>query len=214
MIKQVIKQKFNKDEIKSLPTIEFQGRIFVINNIFDTKKAVDYLMGQNILGIDTETKPSFKKGQKNKVALLQIATHDTAFLFQLKFTGFTDDIVKLLENKNITKVGLSLKDDLRALGERRQFTPVNFVDIQDEVRNLGIDDLSLQKIYANLFAKKISKRKQLSNWNAEILDEGQKKYAALDAVACIEIYEKLQELKNTHNYSLERYITTKTEKDK
>ena len=72
MIKQVIKQKFNKDEIKSLPTIEFQGRIFVINNIFDTKKAVDYLMGQNILGIDTETKPSFKKGQKNKVALLQI----------------------------------------------------------------------------------------------------------------------------------------------
>ena len=65
-----------------------------------------------------------------------------------------------------------------------------------------------------MFAKKISKRKQLSNWNAEILDEGQKKYAAFDAVACIEIYEKLQELKKTHNYSLERYITTKTEKDK
>lgn len=202
---QVIQQRFDKNSIAQLPTEVFKGRIIVVNRISDAKKAVNYLMQQPILGFDTETKPSFKKGKIHKVALLQVSTHDTAFLFQLNAIGITDDIVKLLEDKNITKVGLSLSDDMRALSYRRKFREGNFIDIQSLVKKIGIEDLSLQKIYANLFGMKISKSKQLSNWNTEILDDKQKKYAALDAYACIRIYEKITEMIDSNNYILQNH---------
>ncbi len=200
---QIILQRFDKESIASLPTEVFKGKIIVINRISDVKKAVNYLLQQPILGFDTETKPSFKKGRVNKVALLQVSTHDIAFLFQLNAIGITDDIIKLLEDKKITKVGLSLSDDMRALSQRRKFKQGDFIDIQEIVKKIGIEDMSLQKIYANLFGKKISKSKQLSNWNTEILDDKQKKYAALDAYACICIYEKIMELLASHNYILQ-----------
>ena len=203
MMVQVIRQKIDKDFVAKLPTEVFKGRIIVINHVSDTKKAVNYLLKQPILGFDTETKPSFKKGRSNKVALLQVASHDTAFLFQLNATGITDDIVRLLEDEKILKVGLSLSDDLRALSLRRKFKPGQFVEIQSLVKEIGIQDLSLQKIYANLFGMKISKTKQLSNWNTEVLDDRQKKYAALDAYACIRIYEKIIDLQKNNNYILE-----------
>lgn len=203
MTQQIIQQRFDKTTLTSLPVEVFKGKIVVIKRISDVKKAVSYLMQQQILGFDTETKPSFKKGKTNKVALLQVATHDVAFLFQLNSIGITDDIVKLLEDNTITKVGLSLSDDMRALLQRRKFKPGDFVDVQNLVKKIGIEDMSLQKIYANLFGMKISKTKQLSNWNTENLDDKQKKYAALDAYACICIYEKVMELIESHNYILQ-----------
>lgn len=203
---QVIQQKFDKQLLSQLPQEEFQGRIIVVNNLIDAGKAVRYLMEQPIIGIDTETKPVFKKGAANKVALLQVSTHDTAFLFQLRFIGMTDGIVKLMQSKKIKKVGLSLGDDFRALSARRKITPQNVVEIQELVKKVGIEDLSLQKIYANLFGMKISKRKQLSNWNADILDEAQKKYAALDAYACVRIYDRLCELIASHDFVLKPFI--------
>ncbi len=203
MKQQVIQQRYDKTILATLPIEAFKGKIVVINRISDVKKAVSYLMQQQILGFDTETKPSFRKGKTNKVALLQVATHDVAFLFQLNATGITDDIVKLLEDKTITKVGLSLSDDMRALLQRRKFKPGDFIDVQDLVKKIGIEDMSLQKIYANLFGMKISKTKQLSNWNTENLDDKQRKYAALDAYACIRIYEKVMELLESNNYILQ-----------
>lgn len=201
-MKQAIQQKYNKELLKQLENETFVGRIVVVNNLIDLKKAVDYLKMQDLLGIDTETKPSFKKGHVNKVAILQIATLDTAFIFQLKFTELSDELIGLLEDEHICKVGLSLKDDIHMLRQRHGFTPGNFIDIQELVKKLGIEDMSLQKIYANLFDKKISKRKQLSNWNADILDDGQKKYAALDAVACLRIFLKVRELIKNDNYTI------------
>lgn len=201
---QTILNKFDKNIIPQLPTEVFKGNIIVINRISDAKKAINYLMRQPILGFDTETKPSFRKGRLHKVALLQVASHDTAFLFQLNAIGVTDDIVRLLEDTTITKVGLSLSDDMRALSQRRKFKPGVFVEIQTLVKEIGIEDLSLQKIYANLFGMRISKTKQLSNWNTEILDDKQKKYAALDAYACVRIYEKVKELIATGDFIIEK----------
>ena len=202
-MKQVIMQYYDKKNLQLLPTESFEGRIFTISSLRETDRAVEYLTKQSILGIDTETRPSFKKGHVNKVAILQIATEDTAFIFQLKFIGLPDSLIALLENKNVPKVGLSLKDDILMLSKRRRFKPANFIDLQNLVKDIGIQDMSLQKIYANLFGLKISKRKQLSNWNLDVLDDAQKKYAALDAVACIRIYNKINQLKQTNDYILE-----------
>ncbi len=193
---------FDKGKIGSLPQALFEGRIVVILSPGETEKAVDYLLSQPILGIDTETRPSFKKGHRHKVSLLQVSTHDICFLFRLNHTGLTPSLIRLLEDNTALKVGLSLHDDLQALRQRGNFRAGRFVDLQDHMKELGVEDLSLQKLYANFFNMKISKNQQLSNWEADVLTDRQKKYAATDAWACIKLYEELQALKSSRDYVL------------
>ena len=199
----IIHDKYDKRQIPKLPRVQFQGRIFVIFSQREADRAVDYLMQQDILGFDTETRPSFRKGQIHQVALLQVATHDTCFLFRLNRMGIPPSIQRLLEDQHITKVGLSLQDDLRMLRLRSDFTPGTFIELQKEIKDIGIQDMSLQKIYANLFGGKIAKNQQLSNWEADTLSEAQQRYAATDAWACIRIHEEIRRMKQEQNYHLE-----------
>ena len=192
--------KFDKKSISDLPRVTFPGKIVVVLTESVAQKAVDFLLSADILGIDSETRPVFKKGQHHKVALLQVSTKDVCFLFRLNLIGMPSCIVRLLEDTTILKVGLSLHDDFMMLHQRRDFKIGRFIDLQNMVSEFGIEDLSLQKLYANLFHERITKRQQLSNWEAPILTEQQKIYAATDAWTCIQIYERLQELHKTHNY--------------
>jgi ribonuclease D len=200
----VIRDKYDKKEIQNLPRVLFEGRIIVVFTERDADKAVDYLMKQELLGFDTETRPSFKKGLLFQVALLQVATHDTCFLFRLNRIGLPESIIRLLEDRTITKVGLSLQDDLRQLHARHPFETGTFVELQHEVKEIGIEDNSLQKIYANLFGQKISKGQQLTNWEAEILTEAQQRYAATDAWACIQIHQEVARMKREQDLRLEK----------
>ena len=197
-----IYNKYDKAMIPSLPIAQFPGRIIVILTPGETEKAVRYLLSQPILGFDTETRPSFKRGHQYKVSLLQVSTIDTCFLFRLNHTGLTPAIIQLLEDRTVKKIGLSWHDDLNSLNKIGNFKTGSFIEIQDLVRDLGIEDLSLQKLYANLFNQKISKRQQLSNWETDILTDKQKMYAATDAWACIMIYEEIIRLKESGDYEL------------
>lgn len=199
----IIKEAFDKKEIGALPVASFEGRIIIVQSETESDKAVRYLLSQQILGIDTETRPSFRKGQIHQVALLQVSTVDTCFLFRLNMIGITESIKRLLEDCSVIKVGLSLKDDMHQLSKRADFTPGMFIELQHEVKKIGIKDMSLQKIYANLFSKRISKGQQLSNWEADTLTPQQKAYAATDAWACIMIYNELNELKR-NGYSIDK----------
>ncbi len=183
--------KITKEEISQLETDSFPGRIIIVQNQQDIEKAISYLSDFPILGVDTETRPSFKKGKSYTVALIQIATEDTCFLFRINQTGFTSPLKNLFENPNIIKIGLSLKDDFSMLHKIAPFEPKGFIELQSYVKQFNIEDMSLQKIYAILFGKKISKSQRLSNWEADILTDAQKKYAATDAWACIRIYKSL-----------------------
>jgi ribonuclease D len=197
-----IYNKYDKAMIPSLPIAQFPGRIIVILTPGETEKAERYLLSQPILGFDTETRPSFKRGHQYKVSLLQVSTIDTCFLFRLNHTGLTPAIIQLLEDRTVKKIGLSWHDDLNSLNKIGNFKTGSFIEIQDLVRDLGIEDLSLQKLYANLFNQKISKRQQLSNWETDILTDKQKMYAATDAWACIMIYQEIIKLKESGNYKL------------
>lgn len=201
-MEKLIYDKIDKTYVNTLPRVLFDGRIFVINTASEAEKAVDYLLDQDILGVDTETRPSFRKGRVYTVALLQVSTHDTCFLFRLNLTGITPAIKRLLEDTRIPKIGLSLHDDILSLRKRGEFEPGNFIDLQKHVCELGVADLSLQKIYANLFHQKISKNVRLSNWEADVLNNRQKLYAATDAWACIMIYEELVRLEESGDYTL------------
>jgi len=180
-----------KDEIAGLDVEEFTGRIIPITTEKDADKAVEYLMQFPRVGFDTETRPSFKKGQRYKISLMQIATEEACFLFRLNYIDFPPSLQELLKSYKVMKIGLSLRDDFSAIRKRVDLAPKNFLDLQDFVGKFGIDEASLQKIYAILFNKKISKGQRLTNWEADTLTESQQKYAALDAWACLQIYNQL-----------------------
>ena len=198
-----IKSTITKAEIAQMPIVQFPGRIFVIYTETDAEKAVAYLKSQLIVGVDTETRPSFKRGRSHKVALLQIATADTCFLFRLNQIGMPAILQDFLMGDTL-KIGLSLKDDFMMLSRRKEVHAEegNWIELQDYVGRFGIEDRSLQKIFANLFGKKISKAQRLSNWEAESLSDSQINYAATDAWACVEIYNCLAELERTGDYEV------------
>lgn len=186
--------KISKEQVAELETAVFPGRIIVIQSESEAKKAVSYLEKFELIGFDTETRPSFTKGLVRKIALMQLSTKDTCFLFRLNLINIPECLSRLLIAPEIIKIGLSLKDDFAAIRKRIQLEPKGFIELQSFVKKFGIEDNGLQRIYAILFGKRISKGQRLSNWEADILTEAQQKYAALDAWACLQIYNKLIKL--------------------
>lgn len=195
-----IKSNIAKADIAQMPNELFEGRIIVIHALADVEKAVNYLKGFPIVGIDTETRPSFAKGKTYEVSLLQLSTEDTCFLFRLNYIGMPKALVDLLQDGRQLKVGLSLRDDIQNLNRKHMFEPRGFLDLQHYVKEMGIEAQSLQKIYALLFGKKISKSQRLTNWEADVLTDRQKGYAATDAWACVRMYKYMEELKRSQGF--------------
>ena len=183
----------DKAALNELPIESFAGNIHVIEDIESARHAIDELRRHSVLGLDTETRPSFRKGHSNKVSLVQLSTHTDCYLFRINKIGLIDELRELLTDTQLKKIGLSLRDDFSVLHRVDNFEPHNFVDLQQVVGNYGIADRSLQKIYAIIFGKKISKSQRLSNWEAPTLTVPQQYYAALDAWACLHIYDALMD---------------------
>jgi len=183
----------SKDELSQLPTMVYPAEVTVVEDAGTARTAVRALNKEKIVGFDTETRPSFKKGQRHNVALMQISTLDCCFLFRLNKIGISDELKAFLENPGITKIGLSIHDDFNALHRSSEVACNGFIDLQQYVKPFGITDISLQKIYAIIFGERISKSQRLTNWEADTLTPGQQSYAALDAWACLKIYEHLRD---------------------
>lgn len=181
----------SNDETALLPAIEFGGPISIIDSESQIKEACRYLAGQSIIGFDTETRPSFRAGVTNRVALLQLSSAERSFLFRLNKIPLDRAIIKLLESREILKIGIDIKGDLRALHNIRHFQERNFIDLQHFVEDWGIAEKSLRKISAIVLGKRVSKAQRLSNWEAAQLTPGQQLYAATDAWVCTQIYDKL-----------------------
>jgi len=182
-----------KEEMAILPVETFPGRIVVVEDHNAIRETIAYLSGFDYVGFDTETRPNFSKMQHHKMALIQLATSERCYLFRLnKLGGIPPQLENFLKKGNTIKIGLSLLDDFHNIRKLMiPFNPVTFIDLQKIVPAFGIKEASLQKIYAILFGKKISKRMRLSNWENNELTEAQKQYAALDAWACLKIYQHL-----------------------
>lgn len=188
------RESISKEEINGLPVLEYEGRnIVLVDTLSKLKTTIEVLKNEEVLGFDTETKPSFEKGKMNKVALLQLSTADTCYLIRLNVLGMQNPIIEILSSEKPLKIGLSLKDDYKMLNRRRSFKPAGFLDLQSVIGKFGIKDLSLQKIYAIMFNKKISKSQRLTNWQAPNLTLQQQKYAAVDAWACMDIYNVIKD---------------------
>lgn len=185
----MFKENITKEELTDLPLRWFDGEIVVVDNNEKLMQAVKTLSKAKIIGFDTETKPAFKKGVFNKVALLQLSIKDQAFLFRINKIGLPAEVCKILANPKIIKPGVAINDDIKALNKINTFVPKGFVELQEHAKTLGITDFSLKKLAAITCGFRISKGQQLSNWEAEVLTEAQQIYAATDAWAALEIFE-------------------------
>ncbi|MCK6594367.1 MAG: 3'-5' exonuclease domain-containing protein 2 [Bacteriovoracaceae bacterium] len=176
----------------SLELISFDGEIMVVDSLKDLELSLNELRKEELLGFDTETKPSFKKGEKYSISLLQLSGAKKAYLFRLNKIGFPNGVKQILEDENILKVGLAIRDDLKGLKELNEFIPKSFVEIQEVAKTKGLKSQGLQTITEELFQKRLSKKAKLTNWEASKLTESQILYAATDAWIGREIYLALQ----------------------
>lgn len=202
-VPKIWKTSITKAELAELPAEEFTGTITVIDTEDGIDNAIEILRSGTPIGFDTETKPSFRRGERHFVSLLQLSTLTDSFLFRLNHIGLPHKLLSLLEDENITKIGLSIHDDFLNLRKRFNIEPKGFIDLQNFVKEYNIADNSLSRIYGILFDKRISKGQRLSNWEAPALSIHQQQYAALDAVACLTIYHHL--LNEGFDYKTSKY---------
>lgn len=184
-----------KTAIQTLPVTHFEGEVIVIDQPENVAEAVAYLSQQSVVGVDTEARPSFQRGVHYPTALVQIATQERCYLFRLTHVGMPEELAEVFANPNICKVGLAFKDDINGLRRRRDFKPANCIDLQSIACKYGIMEMGLQKIFAIIFGKKISKSQQLTNWENSHLTSDQARYASTDAWATLLIYLQLKATK-------------------
>ena len=183
-----------KEEIAELPISAFDGKINVPLTDGEIQRAVDYLRQFPVLGFDTETRPNFRKGQHNKVALLQLSAGNEAVLFRLNKIRLPEVVKQLLADASILKAGAAIHDDVKALVGLSRFEPAGFIDVQTMAKQAGIEHFGLKPLAAILMGIRISKAQQTSNWEIPYLTAAQKLYAATDAWVSLEIYNRLSDM--------------------
>ena len=183
--------KISNEQTALLPAIEFRGEIRVVEQERDIAAACKYLAAQPVLGFDTETRPSFRQGVTFRVSLLQLSSPEVCYLFRLNRIPFDRAILRLLESREVLKIGADVAGDLRSLRQIRHFRDGGFIDLQTIAPQGGIEEKSLRKLSAIVLGQRVSKAQRLSNWEAATLTDKQRLYAATDAWVCTRIYERL-----------------------
>lgn len=191
----MVNSKYNAsitaEEIAARDLSWFRGEIVVVEDFKTFNSVFPKLLDNDLLGFDTETKPSFRKGKRNKVSLIQLSTGNLAVLFRINRIGLPVELIDLLSDPAVTKAGVAIHDDIRFLKSVKKFSPEGFIDLQSFVKEFGIESSGLKKITAIVLGFRISKRQQVTDWEAEKLTEAQQVYAATDAWVCHQIYRKL-----------------------
>lgn len=177
--------------MRELPLLAFEGNIHIIDNESDCKDAVHELKQFDVVGFDTEKKPTFVKGEYNHTALVQFSTMDDAYLFRLNVMGYSTSLFDYMAKAKILKLGISIDDDLKDLRRARKFKPQNFTDLNDVVKELGVKHMGVKKLAAVFLESRISKAQQVTNWENQTLTAAQQKYAATDAWICLAIYNDM-----------------------
>lgn len=186
------KNKIEREDLKELLLYSFDGEVVVVDDLKKVDEAVADLRCHDCLGFDTETRPAFQKGVSYRVGLLQLATDNRVYLFRLNKTGLTPSLRQVLADARIVKVGVGIRDDIKALRKMGEFLPAAFADLQVLAMDYGIEEKSFSKLMAIIFNVRISKRQRVSNWEAPVLLESQIRYAATDAWGALKMYEKLK----------------------
>jgi ribonuclease D len=170
-----------KEQVNTLPLARYEGPISVVGQPEDVRAAVDYLRDETLLGFDTESRPSFRRGDNHPVAILQLAGAERVFLFQLQLIEDLRPLFALLTDPSIRKAGVAIRDDIRKLQDLHDFKPANFVEISDLSRRIEVNNTGLRSLCALFLGYRVSKGAQVTNWARSDLTQAQVSYAATDA---------------------------------
>ena len=195
----MFRSEMSKEEVADLELIQYEGPINVIDSLESFEQQIDQIASNSILGFDTETRPSFKKGQVYPTSLIQLSTLNRSWLLRVSRIGYPNKLLEILSSEDIIKVGLGLNDDLRRLRSDFQFEPAGFLDLQQYVGAFRIEEKGLKKLSGIVLGRRISKSQQVSNWDADLLTDAQLRYAATDAWICLEIYNTLRNSLSKHH---------------
>jgi len=187
----IYQENITAEEIAECELSWFKGEIVLVEDLKTFYEVFPKLLGTDLLGFDTETKPNFKKGRKNIVSLIQLSTENFACLFRINKIGIPEELIRLLSDPSVTKAGVAVHDDIRFLKGVKKFSPEGFIDLQSFVKDYGIQSSGLKKLAAIVLGFRISKRQQVTDWEADQLTEAQQIYAATDAWVCHQIFRKL-----------------------
>ncbi|WP_170827378.1 3'-5' exonuclease [Roseivirga sp. 4D4] len=175
------------------PLKSYEGKVVIAADKKSTERAMSEINEFDMVGFDTEAKPTFQKGQIRNISLIQVATEEKVYLLRTHHIGVIDSLHHFLENESIKKVGIGLLDDFNLLNRLRAFEPNGFIDLNDTFQELGAENIGARNLAAMVLDIRISKSAQTSNWEAEQLAQKQIKYAATDAWICLEIHNKLSQ---------------------
>lgn len=184
-----------REEINALPIRRFERTVRVIRSRGEMTDALDRLQREKVLGFDTESRPSFRKGESFPAALIQLAGRRSVYLFQLRQLKFPRPLREVLSSPHIIKTGAALDDDIRKLNELVPFRAAGFVDLGCMAREMGIKNHGLRGLSAVLLGFRISKKAQCSNWAREVLTPAQVSYAAMDAWVSRQLYLRMDKLR-------------------
>jgi ribonuclease D len=194
--------------VNSLAICHFEGEIIFAADPAFAKKCVQEIMKSTLLGLDTETRPSFRKGVYYTPSIVQIATEEKVYIFQLRNCNNLHHLIPLFESPDHVKVCLGVSEDVQRLKRLAKFNGAGFEELSDITRAIAIEDRGLKKLCANLLGFRISKSEQTSNWSQKHLTEKQLRYAATDAWVTRKIYVLAKEL---HGNGLRAIPQEKTE---
>jgi len=184
-------KSISKDEINALPVKRYEGPVVLVESTAELERAAADFAGERLIGFDTETRPTFKVGQKYPVALAQVATHKAVYLFQLQRMDFAPVLRELLQSQS-TKAGVGIGDDIKALRELFAFEPNGIADLGAIARKKGYERSGVRALAAMFLGFRIPKGTKTSNWAAPRLSPQQIAYAATDAWACRELYLRFE----------------------
>ncbi|MFT5682228.1 MAG: ribonuclease D [Myxococcota bacterium] len=186
------KLEISKTEVNLLPLWRYEGEVIQPTTDAGFAEAAARLAAATVIGIDTETRPTFRKGVPARpVALIQLALPDVVYLIRLNNHGLPDGIRAVLGDASIKKIGIGTRDDVRELKRDFNCELRGVVDLNSLCKGLGYKSIGARKLTALILGKRISKSQQTSNWENPELTRAQVGYAATDAWICQAMYAKL-----------------------
>jgi ribonuclease D len=187
-------QSISREEIANLPIRRYEGKVSLVTTLHDLQEARADIREERVVGLDTETRPSFRKGESHLPCLVQAATARAVYLFQLSRLDVFPALVELLAKPDLAKAGVALAHDLRQLKRVFPFTVENVVDLGVVARRRGLGQTGVRNLAGMFLGFRIPKGNRTSNWAAPRLSLAQITYAATDAWACRELFLRFESL--------------------
>jgi len=189
-----LQRTISRDEVVALPIQRYEGEVVVVGSPAELERARADFAQEALVGIDTETRPAFRKGESYPPSLVQVATAKAVYLFQIQQLDCSSVLKGLLDSESVVKAGVSLAYDLRQLKQVFPFDEKAVVDVGWAAKRQKLEQTGVRNLAALFLGMRIPKGAKTTNWSSRTLSPQQVTYAATDAWVCRQLYLRFEEL--------------------